>query len=57
MSPVLTIELKLLWQSDRPILITGSIKDILSGVGGDYLVLTRLIHRRDSDLIIFFINR
>ena len=57
MSPVLTIELKLLWQSDRPILITGSIKDMLSGVEGDYLVLTRLTHRRDSDLIIFFINR
>lgn len=47
MSPVLTIELEQLWQGDRPILFKGdrpilfigSIKDISSGVGGDYLVL------------------
>lgn len=39
MSPVLTIELEQLWQGDRPILFIGSIKDISSGVGGDYLVL------------------
>ena len=39
MSPVLTIELEQLWQGDRPILFLGSIKDISSGVGGDYLVL------------------
>lgn len=39
MSPVLTIELEQLWQGDRPILFIGSIKDISSGVGGDYLVV------------------
>lgn len=39
MSPVLTIELEQLWQGDRPILFIGSIKDISSAVGGDYLVL------------------
>lgn len=39
MSPVLTIELEQLWLGDRPILFIGSIKDISSGVGGDYLVL------------------
>ncbi len=39
MSPVLTIELEQLWQGERPILFIGSIKDISSGVGGDYLVL------------------
>ena len=39
MSPILTIELEHLWQSDRPILFIGSIKDILSRVDGDYQVL------------------
>lgn len=38
MSPVLTIELEQVWQVDRPVLFIGSIKDISSGVGGDYLV-------------------
>lgn len=39
LSPILTIELEQLWQSDRPILFIGSIKDILSRVDGDYQVL------------------
>lgn len=42
-SPVFTIELERIWQADQPILFTGLITDISSGVGGDYLVLVEIV--------------
>lgn len=38
LSPVLTIELEELWQSDRPVLFIGSIKDISSANADTYTV-------------------
>jgi hypothetical protein len=39
LSPILTIELEHLWQSERPVLFIGSIKDISSAEADAYYVL------------------
>lgn len=39
LSPVLTVELERLWLTDRPIMFTGVVKDVLTGGNDNYTVI------------------